>query len=257
MAHSLRPVKLFLIALLLLIVDIVGLLRWDNSSTAAEKAMEALPQVTTEEALQTAFTQPSQRYVVRLPLSGDGVYDRFHLLREACLELNYDCEAYESEINAADGTSSGGWVSVSGRSSADRSISILLPGGVPLDLTDVSLRYAKDFLLDETNCLLPEDVERCYYYPTGVSSSSTLRYRVSALPVGSEVLFLADIGPDGVQVSAPDGKQKLLLTSDQISDLAYYATESETGFLVLVLFPLFLVDIWLWIRGFRSLFTGA
>ena len=71
------------------------------------------------------------------------------------------------------------------------------------------------------------------------------------------MLFLADIGLDGVQVAAPDGKQKLLLTSDQISDLAYYATESETGVLVLVLFPLFLVDIWLWIRGFRSLFAGA
>ena len=67
---------------------------------------------------------------------------------------------------------------------------------------------------------------------------------------------MAEISPKGVQIVAPGKGKTVLLINSKLSDLTYYATENDTAVLVLVLLPLFLLDLWLWGTGVRKLFRG-
>lgn len=233
-------------AVLLLIIVSWGFVRWDRAYETAEAQIAAMPRIDSEAALTEALQAPAQRYVVQLPLSGEGTaYDRFHLLRGEYLNIHYICQTRGEED----------WSANENRSSDDWAESVTLPGNVPLDLSGVEVK-ALGVTLDEAHCLYTKDIYQGAYYPGGYSSNSTVRYSVAAIAKGDKALFMAEISPKGVQIVAPDKGKTVLLINSKLSDLTYYATENDTAVLVLVLLPLFLLDLWLWGTGVRKLFRG-
>ena len=130
-------------AVLLLVIVSWGFVRWDRAYETAEAQIAAMPRIDSEAALTEALQAPAQRYVVQLPLSGEGTaYDRFHLLRGEYLNIHYICQTRGEED----------WSANENRSSDDWAESVTLPGNVPLDLSGVEVK-AFGVTLDEAHCL--------------------------------------------------------------------------------------------------------